>query len=93
MRINKEIQNSAFCNREYLFRHHSYDKEMLQYIYLRDGNDKAIEASHEMFTSYEVGKLSDDPIRDKKYLFVASITLATRFAIEGGLPADRKRVV
>lgn len=86
--INTEITDAEICNREYLFKHHSYDKEMLQYIYLRDGNDNCIDISKELFNSYEVGNLSDDPIRDKKYLFVASITLATRFSIEGGLPAE-----
>lgn len=32
--------------------------------------------------------MSDDPLRNFKYLFVASTTLATRFAIEGGVDGE-----
>lgn len=34
------------------------------------------------------GHLSDDSLRNVKYLFVANITIATRFAIEGGLDSE-----
>ena len=77
----------SFIQRENEDYHHTYDEELLQYEYLRDGDPRAIEESKRLFRSGITGKLSEDPLRDKKYLFVASVTLSTRFAIEGGLDA------
>lgn len=49
---------------------------------------RSIEESKRLFRTGIAGKLSEDPITDKKYLFVASTTLATRFCIEGGMDAQ-----
>lgn len=84
----KQLEYMAFINRENEYRHHTYDEEMLQYEYLKEGKIKAIEESIKMFSSSTVGVLSDNPINNIKYLFVASITLATRFAIEGGMEPE-----
>lgn len=84
--IQKEINYQAYLNREIHYRHHRYDEELKQYYYIKIGDPEgARRAGHEMFTSQMTGKLSDDALRDKKYLFVASTTLATRFAIQGGM--------
>ncbi|MDO5522151.1 MAG: AraC family transcriptional regulator [bacterium] len=85
----KQLQYIAFLNRENRFHHHHYQDEMLQYQYLREGNMQAVEEAYKMFSSSHVGHLSSDPIRDIKYLFCCSITLATRFAIEGGLNEEK----
>lgn len=84
---DKKLAYLSFIQRENAGYHHTYDEELLQYEYLRDGDPRAIEESKRLFRSGITGKLSEDPLRDKKYLFVASVTLATRFAIEGGLDA------
>ncbi len=42
-----------------------------------------------MFSSDLTGHISDDPLRNYKYLFVAAITLASRSAIAGGMDAER----
>ena len=86
--MEKELIYQTFLQREEETYHHTYDEELLQYEYIRDGDMRSIEESKRLFRSNMTGKLSDDPVRDKKYLFVASTTLATRFAIEGGLPAE-----
>lgn len=41
-----------------------------------------------MFQSNLTGHLSENPVRNYQYLFVASVTLATRFAIQGGLDEE-----
>ena len=41
-----------------------------------------------MMRQAEPAALSADPLRNMQYLFVANITLATRFAIEGGLDTE-----
>lgn len=83
--IEKKLVHMAFLQREDGFSHHGYDQELLQYEYLRAGDMRAVEEGVRLFNGNNVGHLSDDPIRDKRYLFVAATTMATRFAIEGGL--------
>lgn len=87
--MKKELTYLSFLQREEGKYHHSYDEELLQYEYLRDGDLRSVEESKRLFRTGIAGKLSDDPLRDKKYLFVASITLACRFAIEGGMEARK----
>lgn len=87
-RISENLVSAVFERREGERYQHSYDEELLQYEYLRDGDLRSIQESKCMFRTGITGKLSQDPLRDKKYLFVASITLATRFAIEGGMSSS-----
>lgn len=85
----KQIDYQAFLNRESQKRHHRYDEELRQYSYLKNGDLKnAIEATQQMFQSDLTGHLSENPVRNYQYLFVASVTLATRFAIQGGLDEE-----
>lgn len=88
--IQKKIRYQAYLNRENQFRHHRYDEELLQYQLIRDGKvAEAVTAAKKMFSSGLTGALSADPLREKKYLFVASTTLATRFAIQGGMSEEQ----
>ena len=50
---------------------------------------RSIKESQRMFRSGINGKLSSNPLRHLKYLFVASTTLACRAAIEGGIEAQQ----
>ena len=86
--IDKKVAITEYLQREEDLYHHSYDEELLQYEFLREGDIRSVEESKRLFRTGITGHLSDDPVRDKKYLFVASITLATRFAIEGGIEAQ-----
>ncbi|MBQ4506141.1 MAG: helix-turn-helix domain-containing protein [Firmicutes bacterium] len=79
------IAYREYLNRELSFRHHSYEREMRQYELMRAGDAAAVEESRMMFSSASKGSLSKDALRNIKYLFVASATLVTRFAIAGGL--------
>ncbi|WP_157154283.1 AraC family transcriptional regulator [Brachyspira murdochii] len=84
----KKLKYMEFINREEGFRHHYYNEEMLQYEYLKAGDMKAVKESSKMFSSNLIGKLSDNELKNYKYMFVAAITLATRFAIEGGMEGE-----
>ena len=81
----QNLADAMYRQREAQRRHYTYDEELLQYAMMRDGDPGAVEESISIFRSDGNGKLSADPVRDTKYRFVASITLATRFAIEGGM--------
>lgn len=85
---NKELFHQEFVNRENNKRHHRYEEEMLQYDMLKAGDINGLRRSMQMWASSLPGHLCDDTLRNYKYMFVASITLATRFAIEGGMDEE-----
>lgn len=77
-----------FLQRENYASHHKYDYEMLQYEYVKNGDPRAIDLAAEIFLSQGTGKLSEDPLRNAKYIFVCAMTLTTRFVIEGGMEPE-----
>ena len=87
--IDKKVAYLEFIHRENNLRHHSYDEEMLQYEYVKNGDIRAIELAKKKFNSFKVGHRSDSKLRDKQYLFVCSLTLVTRFAVEGGMDFEK----
>lgn len=85
----KKLSYMEFLNRETGNRHHTDTEEMHQYELLRSGDFAAVEEAVQIFSSSLPGHVSDDPVRNFKYLFVAAITLASRAAIAGGMDAER----
>ena len=85
----KKLRYMEYLHRETAVRHHTHTEDMYQYDLLRIGDPRAIEEGRKMFSSDLTGHISDDPLRNFKYLFVASITLACRSAIAGGMDAER----
>lgn len=84
-----QLRYLEYIHRENAYRHHRYDEEMLQYYLLRDEDAHALEESRHMWNSGLVGQVHSDVLKNRKYLFVASITLACLFAILGGLEEQR----
>lgn len=87
--IDKQVAYLEFINRENSFHHHRYNDEMLQYEYIKNGDIRAIEEAERMIRSVETGHLSDDTLKNLLYLCICNITLVTRFAIEGGMNAEK----
>lgn len=87
--IDKKVAYLEFINRENDFHHHKYNEEMLQYEYIKNGDIRAIDEARRMIHSAETGHLSDDPLKNLLYLCICNITLVTRFAIEGGMNAEK----
>ncbi len=85
----KKLRYMEYLHRETAVRHHTNTEDMYQYDLLRIGDMRAVEEGVRMFSSDLPGHVSDDPLRNYKYLFVASITLASRSAIAGGMDAER----
>ena len=83
----KKLRYMEYLHRETADRHHTNTEDMYQYDLLRMGDPRAVEEGVRMFSSDLPGHISDDPLRNYKYLFVASITLASRSAIAGGMDA------
>lgn len=86
---DEKVEYLRFLNSENNFNHHRYDKEMLQYEYVRSGDIRAVEESRRLLLSGETGHLSDDPLKNMLYLCICNITLVTRFAIEGGMEPEK----
>ena len=84
----RRLKYREFLHRETNTRHHHYDEEMLQYELLKAGDPRAVEEGQKMMRSSLTGRMVDDPVRNTLYLFIAAITLATRFAIEGGMDEE-----
>ncbi|MCM1061979.1 MAG: helix-turn-helix domain-containing protein [Eubacterium sp.] len=85
----KQLRYMEFLHRETDDRHHTKNEEMYQYDLLRMGDPRAVDEGIKMFSSDLTGHISDDPLRNYKYLFVASVTLASRAAIAGGMDSER----
>ena len=84
----RQLAYLAYVNRENEFQHHGYEEELKQYLMMQSGEPEAVEESQRMMRKTMAVGLSTDPLRNAQYLFVANITLATRFAIEGGLDGE-----
>lgn len=86
--IHRKLMHQAFLQREHLAPHYTYDEDMLQYEYIKNGDPRGVDEAVRMFRSEGAGKLSEDPLRSTKYLFVCAMTLVTRFVIEGGMESE-----
>lgn len=86
---DRRVAYMAYLDRENNTRHHYFDEEMKQYRLMQAGDPGAVEESAAMMRRMqEQLRLSRDPLLNVKYLFVANITIATRFAIEGGMDSE-----
>lgn len=65
--------------------HMSYKDEIELFSYVKKGDLQGLFEKIKILDNIAVGKMSEDIIQQYKYLAVSSITLATRYAIEGGL--------
>lgn len=87
-KVREQVSHMEFLNRENDFRHSDYEEEIRVYRYVRDGDPRALEESRRKFTAGRQGHLSDDPLTNMRYLFVASMALIIRFAITGGMNSE-----
>ena len=84
-----KLRYMEFLQREEGNRHHSSAEDAYQYELLKIGDPRAPEEARRIFASRLTGHVSDDPLRNLKYLFVASATLASRAAISVGMEDER----
>ena len=92
MAINRQIEQSlarlTLEQRERHFHHHSYSEDLRQYELMRRGDPDAVAEGERMFRGPFTGSLSDDPVKNYRYLFVSSVTMACRFCMEGGMDTE-----
>ena len=85
---SNEIKSLLFENAERGYIHPTHQEDMLRYHYLKQGDMRAAEEAYRTLDDNMQGKLSPDPIRNMKYLFVVSTALASRFVVEAGVPLE-----
>lgn len=85
----KKLRYMEFINRETGWHHHTHAEDAWQFELLKAGDMRAVEEGILRFNSANTGHLSDDPVRNRKYLFVTSVTQACRAAINGGMDSER----
>ena len=67
-------------------KHTRYNEELKLFSCIQQGDiNKLIDEMKKLNTSVTTGKLSNDSITQYRYLAVSTITLATSYAIQGGL--------
>jgi len=49
---------------------------------------RAVQESVDQMQPHRQGKLSEDPIRNMRYLFIVNTALAARFVVEAGIPLE-----
>lgn len=85
--LPKDIKHPMFEQRESGRTHSPYETEMRFYMSIRQGDVIKVRRAMDDFLASGIvaGRLSNDSLRQMQYLAVSSVTLATRFAIQGGL--------
>ncbi len=61
---------------------------MIPYYSLKDGNIEGVMGCKALIASVDGDPLSSDELLSKRYLFVSSTTMASVFAMQGGMPAE-----
>lgn len=88
-----EIQKLLYENAENGFIHPTHQEDMLRYHYLKQGDMRAVEEAVNTMKAELQGTLSKDPLRNYKYLFVVTVSLASRFVIEAGVPLEKSYAI
>lgn len=90
MNIGELISIKTLEDEQSLFgdtdRHTPYRDEIRMFSCVQQGDlGKLVKAFKDMNTSVITGKMSNDDLMQYKYMAVSTVTLATRYAIQGGL--------
>lgn len=83
-----EIRNLLHENAENGFIHPTHHEDMLRYHYLKQGDMRAVEEAVRTLNPDMQGTLSKDPVRNMKYLFIVTVSLAARTVVETGVPLE-----
>ncbi|MBP5654905.1 MAG: helix-turn-helix transcriptional regulator [Clostridiales bacterium] len=83
-----EIRKLLHEHAETGFSHIAYREEAKRFQLLINGDMKAVEESVKVINPELQGRLSKDPVRNFRYLFIVNTGVATRYLIELGIPQE-----
>lgn len=86
--VQKNFSDLLFDNQENSIHHNPYDQEVREFSSIENGDLERLEESmHEDYDG-KIGTLAKDPLRNKKNHAIVLITLASRYAMRGGLSPE-----
>ncbi len=88
MDIQKKLSHVEFINREYNISHLSYEREMAFFESIKNGDTTEARRLFKPFNCEEMGKLSEDNLRNIKYHLIITVAFITRYCIEGGMEME-----
>ena len=86
--IEKEIDNTVFSYQEQCKTHNPYDQERREQNSIKNGDLESLKRSFNEKYSGEVGILAKNTLRSAQNIAITIIALASRSAIEGGIPSE-----
>ena len=88
MNVSKKLSHIEFINREYNISHLSYEREMAFFQSIKEGNPEEAKRLFKPFNCDDMGKLSEDGLRNLKYHLIITVAFITRYSIEGGMEME-----
>lgn len=82
------LEQQLFENREELTGHVPGDFETAICDAIARGDEQELARRMTLPAQGRNGRMSDDPLRQIRYIFIGFVTLITRAAVQGGLPAE-----
>lgn len=83
--INLRVLPSCVTNSKESFLHLPYKEEVKLFGCIKEGNAAALYEKIKLLEYIPVGRLSENEIRQYRYIAICFITLAVRYAVEGGM--------
>ncbi len=87
-KVRQNFNNLLFDNQENSVHHNPYDQEVREFSSIENGDLIQLEKSMQEDYDGSIGTLARDPVRNLKNLGIVLITLASRYAIRGGLSPE-----
>lgn len=88
MNIDKKLSHVEFLNREYHMQHLSYERETAFFQSIRNGDADRMHELYQPLDCEQMGRLSEDALRNLKYHLIITVALITRCCIEGGMEME-----
>ena len=88
MSVEKRLSHIEFLNREYNVSHLSYEREMAFFESIKMGNPEEAKRLFKPFQCEEMGRLSENKIRNLRYHLIITVAFITRYCIEGGMEME-----
>lgn len=87
-KVQQNFNNMLFDNQENSVHHNPYDQEVREFSSIENGDLIQLEKSMQEDYDGSIGTLARDPVRNLKNLGIVLVTLASRYAIRGGLSPE-----
>ncbi len=88
MDIEQKLTHQAFLNRELSISHLAYERENAFFKSIQDGDVAETQRLYQPLGTSNMGRLSENPLRNLQYHLTITVALITRSCIEGGMEME-----